>query len=234
MLVPTACDWRVCASRYAARDRLRLPELARLLLGDQPLDLAVERAEQLLALRELRLQRALLGLALRDEAPDLRLLLLELARVQLDRRPCSVITCSITCASSDETLSSVSIRFSTSVRLRAPRITSSGELSPFVYSVTSRFAIVCWLDCRFCFAIAELAPVLLDLRLDVVELEVREVEPLVRAAEAGVQLADLGEHPLRLGLLGRDRARGRERRDCDEESRKNPEKHVRPHVRVWG
>ena len=35
-------------------------------------------------------------------------------------------------ASSEETLSSVSMRLSTSVRLRAPRMTSIDEISPFV------------------------------------------------------------------------------------------------------
>ena len=110
---------------------LRLPELARLLVGDHLLDLPVERAEQLLALPDLRLQRLLLGLALRDEVLDLRVL-------NFNWRAWSLTadlydsTSSITCASSDETLSSVSMRLSTSVRLRAPRMTSSGELSPFV------------------------------------------------------------------------------------------------------
>jgi len=68
--------------------------------------------------------------------------------------------------------------------------------------------------------------VLLDLRLNLVELDVREVEPLVRAAEAGIELTELAEDLLCLRPLRLDGARGRKCRDCDEKSRKNPEYYV--------
>ncbi len=77
---------------------------------------------------------------------------------------------------------------------------------------------------------AEGTPVLLDLGLDVLELQVREVQPLVGGTEARIEAAELAEHLSRLGLLGRDRGRrSRESRDCGEESRQDPEEHV-PHL----
>jgi hypothetical protein len=66
---------------------------------------------------------------------------------------------------------------------------------------------------------SELEPVPLQVALDPVELDVREVVRLDRVLEARVDLLDLAENLLRLRLLGRDRARIRRRCTGREERR---------------
>src|SRR5439155_12295394 len=60
------------------------------------------------------------------------------------------------------------------------------------------------------------------------QLQVREVDELVGAAEVRVEAVDLVQHLLRLGTLGRDRGgRTRVRGDADETRRKRSDEHVR-------
>ena len=65
----------------------------------------------------------------------------------------------------------------------------------------------------------EMAPVRLEIRVDLVELDVREVVGLDRVRELGVHLADLGEDRLRLLVLGADRGIRRRRARADEQRR---------------
>ena len=191
-------------------------------------DLAVERGEEAAALAEPDLDRPLLRVAHRDELRHLSLRDGELLRMLLHRRLEELhLTDHLGVDVGDaglgvELVEDVVEALRTEDQLerrglgagRVERDEPARDRPPALDQVQLRDA--------------QLAPVLLDVAPDVRQLQVGEVDELVRAAEVRVQAVDLVQDLLRLGPLGVDRARrARERGDGDQARRERSEQHER-------
>ena len=173
-----------------ARTARRLPELARLLLrrsaaAISPFSDESSRCRS----RELGLERGCCSAArCATSRLHLRVLSLSARACSLDRGPGTCSPGSITSASSDETRSSVSIAVQHLVEARAPRITSSGRGLALRVERDEPLGDRLPAARQVVLRDPELVPVLAISRLHVRELQVREVDALVRAAEARVEL----------------------------------------------
>ncbi len=182
-----ACVVCVLRNEHLRLRRLRGPHLSGLLLGEQPLHLAVQRREQRASLTEPHLDRAALLCARGDEMLHLGALgrelramdehgLLELRHLIRDLRvdqgdPVSRVD------PLDDLIEALSAEDHVERRGRAGRVEVHEPLSD--RPLADREVV----PCRH-----ELAPVHRDVPLDLRKLQVGEVDELIGAAEARVQL----------------------------------------------
>ena len=199
-------------------------------LHPECLDLALDRGQQLLPLRELPLDGGALRGEARHEPPLRPLLARERPLAALERRLRRAI-CSATAASFVATVWAVSIRLIRSVKLVAPTTMSSHCGWSAVYICTSSScAFRSAFRCRAC--LREEPAVRGEPGVERLELEARAVVGLGVPPELDVDRLHLREHRLRLRRLRRDlglrdrrrrRSRARGSHDREDDGREQTE-----------